>query len=204
MLRILVVALVVLVAAMFLLPRGQRGQPPQTATVLPEARPLTDVRFIDDKSPYVPPVVQGAPPAAPSRPAAPALPTSDPVIQAGLRTNFYQIDVEGRPKAQIAIKFSSRKLEGLPLPKPLYEIFVYSPRVEGVHLRFGKVARGGIRWSDRPQDFRTEVLGLVKAQQVKNAIIVPVGAKGAFVPKKTPAGADRETVLRGTTTLFSG
>ncbi len=76
----------------------------------------------------------------------------------------------------------------LPLPRPLYEIFVYSPRVEGVHLRFGKVARGGIRWSDRPQDFRTEVLGLVKAQQVKNAVIVPVGAKGGFVPKPLPQG----------------
>ena len=90
-------------------------------------------------------------------------------------------------KQIIAIKFDSRRLDGLPLPKPLYEIFVYSPRVEGVHLRFGKVARGGIRWSDRPQDFRTEVLGLVKAQQVKNAVIVPVGAKGGFVPKLLPA-----------------
>ncbi|MBX9778289.1 MAG: NAD-glutamate dehydrogenase, partial [Xanthobacteraceae bacterium] len=120
-------------------------------------------------------------------------------VQAALRTNFYQIDVEGRPKAQIAIKFSSRKLEGLPLPKPLYEIFVYSPRVEGVHLRFGKVARGGIRWSDRPQDFRTEILGLVKAQQVKNAVIVPVGAKGGFVPKQMPVGATREqTQAEGT------
>ena len=77
-------------------------------------------------------------------------------------------------------------LDGVPLPRPLYEIFVYSPRVEGVHLRFGKVARGGIRWSDRPQDFRTEILGLVKAQQVKNAVIVPVGAKGGFVPKLLP------------------
>jgi glutamate dehydrogenase len=77
-------------------------------------------------------------------------------------------------------------VEGLPLPRPLFEIFVYSPRVEGVHLRFGKVARGGLRWSDRPQDFRTEVLGLVKAQQVKNAVIVPVGAKGGFVPKQLP------------------
>jgi glutamate dehydrogenase len=115
-------------------------------------------------------------------------------VQSALRTNFYQIDVEGRPKAQIAIKFSSRKLEGLPLPKPLYEIFVYSPRVEGVHLRFGKVARGGIRWSDRPQDFRTEVLGLVKAQQVKNAVIVPVGAKGGFVPKLLPKGGTREQI----------
>ena len=115
-------------------------------------------------------------------------------MQSALRTNFYQVDVEGRPKAQIAIKFSSRKLEGLPLPKPLYEIFVYSPRVEGVHLRFGKVARGGIRWSDRPQDFRTEVLGLVKAQQVKNAVIVPVGAKGGFVPKQLPDGGTREQI----------
>jgi glutamate dehydrogenase len=111
-----------------------------------------------------------------------------------LRTNFYQPDAEGRPKAVIAIKFDSRKLDDLPLPRPLYEIFVYSPRVEGVHLRFGKVARGGIRWSDRPQDFRTEVLGLVKAQQVKNAVIVPVGAKGGFVPKKLPVGGAREAV----------
>ena len=82
----------------------------------------------------------------------------------------------------------------MPLPRPLYEIFVYAPRVEGVHLRFGKVARGGIRWSDRPQDFRTEVLGLVKAQNVKNAVIVPVGAKGGFVPKFLPAGGPREAI----------
>src|SRR5262245_40014546 len=115
-------------------------------------------------------------------------------VQSAIRTNFYQVDTEGRPKAQIAIKFSSRKLDGLPLPKPLYEIFVYSPRVEGVHLRFGKVARGGIRWSDRPQDFRTEILGLVKAQQVKNAVIVPVGAKGGFVPKQMPKGGTREQI----------
>jgi glutamate dehydrogenase len=115
-------------------------------------------------------------------------------VQSALRTNFFQLDAEGQPKQQIAIKFSSRKLEGLPLPKPLYEIFVYSPRVEGVHLRFGKVARGGIRWSDRPQDFRTEILGLVKAQQVKNAVIVPVGAKGGFVPKQMPKGGTREQI----------
>ncbi len=82
----------------------------------------------------------------------------------------------------------------MPLPRPLYEIFVYSPRVEGDHLRFGKVARGGIRWSDRPQDFRTEVLGLVKAQNVKNAVIVPVGAKGGFVPKYLPSGGSREAI----------
>ncbi len=115
-------------------------------------------------------------------------------IRSAVRTNFYQIGKDGRPHPQIAIKFDSRKIDELPLPRPLYEIFVYSPRVEGIHLRFGKVARGGIRWSDRPQDFRTEVLGLVKAQQVKNAVIVPVGAKGGFVPKKIPAGASRDTV----------
>ena len=101
-----------------------------------------------------------------------------------MRTNFYQTDNGRPPKALIAFKFDSAKIDDLPLPRPLFEIFVYSPRVEGVHLRFGKVARGGIRWSDRPQDFRTEILGLVKAQQVKNAVIVPVGAKGGFVPKR--------------------
>ncbi|HZR89631.1 MAG TPA: NAD-glutamate dehydrogenase domain-containing protein, partial [Bradyrhizobium sp.] len=115
-------------------------------------------------------------------------------VTSALRTNFYQLDAEGQPKPLIAIKFDSKKLDDLPLPRPLYEIFVYSPRVEGVHLRFGKVARGGIRWSDRPQDFRTEVLGLVKAQNVKNAVIVPVGAKGGFVPKRLPAGGAREAI----------
>ena len=114
--------------------------------------------------------------------------------QAAIRTNFYQVGADGHPKELIAIKFASRKLDDLPLPRPLYEIFVYSPRVEGVHLRFGKVARGGIRWSDRPQDFRTEILGLVKAQNVKNAVIVPVGAKGGFVPKHLPVGGARETI----------
>jgi glutamate dehydrogenase len=115
-------------------------------------------------------------------------------VQSALRTNFYQIGDDGQPKQQIAIKYESGKLSTLPAPRPLYEIFVYSPRVEGVHLRFGKVARGGIRWSDRPQDFRTEVLGLVKAQQVKNAVIVPVGAKGGFVPKHLPVGGAREAI----------
>ncbi len=113
-------------------------------------------------------------------------------VQAAIRTNFYQRDRDGRDL--IAVKFSSRKLDDMPLPRPLYEIFVYSPRVEGAHLRFGKVARGGIRWSDRPQDFRTEILGLVKAQNVKNAVIVPVGAKGGFVPKHLPRGGARETL----------
>ena len=115
-------------------------------------------------------------------------------VQSAIRTNFYQTGKDGQPKPLISVKFESRKITDLPLPRPLYEIFVYSPRVEGVHMRFGKVARGGIRWSDRPQDFRTEILGLVKAQQVKNAVIVPVGAKGGFVPKLMPKGAARDVV----------
>ena len=115
-------------------------------------------------------------------------------VEAALRTNFYQIDPGDQPKPTISVKFESGKIDGLPLPRPLYEIFVYSPRVEAVHLRFGKVARGGIRWSDRPQDFRTEVLGLCKAQQVKNALIVPVGAKGGFIPKQLPVGGPRDAI----------
>lgn len=110
------------------------------------------------------------------------------LIEAAVRTSFHQRGADGGYRPTIAIKFASGKVEGLPLPCPLYEIFVHSPRVEGIHLRFGRVARGGLRWSDRPQDFRTEVLGLVKAQQVKNAVIVPVGAKGGFVPSQLPAG----------------
>ncbi|WP_420413029.1 NAD-glutamate dehydrogenase [Roseibium sp.] len=113
-------------------------------------------------------------------------------IESILRTNFYQLDDVGQPKATVAFKIESRKIDELPQPRPFREIFVYSPRVEGVHLRFGMVARGGLRWSDRPQDFRTEVLGLVKAQQVKNAVIVPVGSKGGFVPKQLPPASDRE------------
>jgi glutamate dehydrogenase len=115
-------------------------------------------------------------------------------VMAAVRTNFYQLDRDGRAKDVIAIKFSSRMLDAAPPPRPLYEVFVYAARLEAVHLRFGKVARGGIRWSDRPQDFRTEILGLVKAQNVKNAVIVPVGAKGGFVPKRLPAGGPRETI----------
>ncbi len=117
------------------------------------------------------------------------------VIDAILRTNFFQLDADGKPKPTFAFKIDSRRIDDMPQPKPFREISVYSPRVEGVHLRFGKVARGGLRWSDRPQDFRTEVLGLVKAQQVKNAVIVPVGSKGGFVPKRLPAGGDREAVF---------
>ncbi|AMN38652.1 NAD-glutamate dehydrogenase [Rhodoplanes sp. Z2-YC6860] len=115
-------------------------------------------------------------------------------VQSAIRTNYYQLGPDGLPKSEIAIKFESRKLDSVPRPAPHYEIFVYSPRVEAVHLRFGKVARGGIRWSDRPQDFRTEILGLVKAQQVKNAVIVPVGSKGGYVPKLLPVCGPREAI----------
>jgi len=139
------------------------------------------------------------------------------VVQSAVRANFFQFTgnshgnsaansspSRGRPALReppvtpsrpspsgeraVAIKLDSRKVNGMPRPRPQFEIFICSPRLEAVHLRFGPVARGGIRWSDRPQDFRTEVLGLVKAQQVKNAVIVPVGAKGGFVPKRLPAG----------------
>ena len=104
------------------------------------------------------------------------------------------LSAQGGTKPYIAIKLDSQKLDELPAPRPLVEIFVYSPQVEGVHLRFGRIARGGIRWSDRREDFRTEILGLVKAQQVKNAVIVPVGSKGGFYPKQLPANAPREEV----------
>ncbi|QHO78652.1 NAD-glutamate dehydrogenase [Bradyrhizobium sp. CCBAU 051011] len=117
------------------------------------------------------------------------------LVQATIRTNLWQVGEDGYPRPVISFKFDARKIEDLPAPRPLYEIFVYSPRVEGIHLRFGKVARGGLRWSDRPQDFRTEILGLVKAQQVKNAVIVPVGAKGGFVPKRLPPPSNREAWL---------
>ena len=117
------------------------------------------------------------------------------VIQATLRTNFYQRTPESTYKPTLSLKLDPRAMEDMPEPKPFREIFVYSPRVEGLHLRFGKVARGGLRWSDRPQDFRTEVLGLVKAQQVKNAVIVPVGSKGGFVPKHLPTEGGREAFM---------
>ncbi len=118
------------------------------------------------------------------------------VIQAALRTNYYQKDAAGQQKTYLSIKLESAKVPELPEPKPLFEIFVYSPRVEGIHLRGGKVARGGLRWSDRPEDFRTEVLGLVKAQMVKNAVIVPVGSKGGFVLKAAPPATDREAYMK--------
>ncbi len=104
------------------------------------------------------------------------------------RTDYFQRGADGRPKPYLAFKLDPQQLPVLPAPRPRFEIFVYSPRVEGVHLRGGRVARGGVRWSDRREDFRTEVLGLMKAQTVKNAVIVPVGAKGGFVVKRPPAG----------------
>ncbi|MBA2376325.1 MAG: NAD-glutamate dehydrogenase [Rubrobacter sp.] len=116
------------------------------------------------------------------------------VILATTRTNFYQKYEDGESKEYISFKLEPGKIPELPLPKPMFEIFVYSPRMEGVHLRGGEVARGGIRWSDRREDFRTEVLGLMKAQMVKNAVIVPVGAKGGFVVKNLPMNGDREAV----------
>ena len=117
------------------------------------------------------------------------------LVQATLRTNYYQPDASGAVKPYISFKFDPEKVPDLPQPRPMFEIFVYSPRVEGVHLRGGSVARGGLRWSDRREDFRTEVLGLVKAQMVKNAIIVPVGSKGGFVPKKLHLTDGRDEFL---------
>jgi len=117
------------------------------------------------------------------------------LVRATLRTNYYRVGDGGLSSAATSFKLNSQTLPDLPEPRPLYEVWVYSPRVEGVHLRFGAVARGGLRWSDRREDFRTEVLGLVKAQAVKNAVIVPVGAKGGFVGKRLPDPADREEWL---------
>ncbi|BDU05203.1 NAD-glutamate dehydrogenase [Nocardia cyriacigeorgica] len=122
------------------------------------------------------------------------------LISATLRTNYYVTDGDGQARDFISMKVEPREIAELPKPRPQFEIFVYSPRVEGVHLRFGAVARGGLRWSDRLEDFRTEILGLVKAQAVKNAVIVPVGAKGGFVVKQPPAatgdaGADRQVMM---------
>ncbi|MBK7722833.1 MAG: NAD-glutamate dehydrogenase [Austwickia sp.] len=131
------------------------------------------------------------------------------VIQAAVRTNYYQrgtriaidpgevADAAGEgPKPTLCFKLDPQRVPNLPQPRPMFEIWVYSPRVEGVHLRFGKVARGGLRWSDRREDFRTENLGLVKAQMAKNAVIVPTGSKGAFFPKRLPPVAlDRDAWL---------
>ena len=121
------------------------------------------------------------------------------IVDAMLRTNWYQTGADGRPKPYLSFKLDPSKLPWLPAPRPEFEIFVYSPQVEGVHLRGGRVARGGLRWSDRREDFRTEVLGLMKAQMVKNAVIVPVGAKGGFVVKRA-----REDVVECYRTFIRG
>src|SRR5204863_9261618 len=118
------------------------------------------------------------------------------VIRATLRTNHWVKGADGKRKSYLSLKLDSAKVPELPEPKPLFEVFVYSPRFEAIHLRGGKVARGGLRWSDRPEDFRTEVLGLVKAQMVKNIVIVPVGSKGGFVLKRLPPGSDRDATMK--------
>ncbi len=111
-------------------------------------------------------------------------------IDATLRTSYFQMAADGRPKSYLSIKLDPRMVAEVPLPKPMFEIFVHSPQLEGVHLRMGRVARGGLRWSVRREDVRTEILGLMKAQNVKNTVIVPVGAKGGFVPRRLPATRD--------------
>ncbi|OYV48224.1 MAG: NAD-glutamate dehydrogenase, partial [Burkholderiales bacterium 21-58-4] len=118
------------------------------------------------------------------------------VVRATIRTNYFQTLKGGGHKPYLSFKFDSSQIPELPLPRPMYEIWVYSPHVEAVHLRGGKVARGGIRWSDRREDFRTEVLGLMKAQQVKNTVIVPVGSKGGFYVKQLPRSDNREIVMK--------
>jgi len=118
------------------------------------------------------------------------------MIDSSVRTNYFQTTADGKEKDYLSIKLSTRTIPDIPEPRPLYEIFVFSPRVDGVHLRSGKVARGGLRWSDRLQDYRTEVLGLVKAQQVKNAVIVPNGAKGGFVCKCPPQTGGRDAIFK--------
>ncbi|HUX80528.1 MAG TPA: NAD-glutamate dehydrogenase domain-containing protein, partial [Alphaproteobacteria bacterium] len=128
-------------------------------------------------------------------------------ISSTLRTNYYQLK-DGIPKSYVSFKIDCSAVDEMPLPRPMFEIFVYSPRVEAIHLRGGKVARGGIRWSDRREDFRTEVLGLMKAQTVKNAVIIPVGSKGGFVVKRPPAreekGALWEEVIACYRTMICG
>ncbi|MDZ7822908.1 MAG: NAD-glutamate dehydrogenase [Ahrensia sp.] len=116
------------------------------------------------------------------------------LIEATLRTSYYQRDDQENPRQTLAFKFDPHKLDGIPTPKPYREIYVFAPDVEGLHLRFGPIARGGLRWSDRSEDYRTEVLGLVKAQQVKNSVIVPVGSKGAFYPMLLPKNGTRDEV----------
>jgi len=125
------------------------------------------------------------------------------MVEATLRTNFYQAGPDGQPKPYLSFKLDPAQVPSLPKPRPMFEVFVYSTRTEAVHLRGGKVARGGIRWSDRREDFRTEILGLMKAQMVKNAVIVPVGAKGGFVVKQPPAGGGREALQEEVVACYS-
>ncbi|QCI70866.1 MULTISPECIES: NAD-glutamate dehydrogenase [Vibrio] len=117
------------------------------------------------------------------------------MITATLRTNYYQVDENKQSKPWLALKMRPSEIPDIPAPVPVFEIFVYAPDIEGVHLRGGKVARGGLRWSDRQEDFRTEILGLVKAQQVKNTVIVPVGAKGGFVCKRQHMMSGRDEIF---------
>ena len=130
------------------------------------------------------------------------------LVGAITRTNYYQPGPDGTSKPYISFKVASGELADLPLPKPFREIFVWATHVEGVHLRFGPVARGGLRWSDRRDDFRTEVLALAKAQNTKNAVIVPVGSKGGFYPKNLPKGGTAEAIraegVRAYTTFLQG
>ncbi|MBL8336384.1 MAG: NAD-glutamate dehydrogenase [Rhodoferax sp.] len=116
-------------------------------------------------------------------------------VRAIARTSHWRRDAAGRPRAYTSFKLRPSEVPGMPQPVPLWEIWVYAPRFEGLHLRGGKVARGGLRWSDRREDFRTEILGLVKAQQVKNTVIVPVGSKGGFVLKNPPPAAQRDALM---------
>ena len=125
------------------------------------------------------------------------------MVEATLRTNFFQEGQDGEPKRYLSFKLDPAQVPSLPKPRPMFEVFVYSPRTEAVHLRGGKVARGGIRWSDRREDFRTEILGLMKAQMVKNAVIVPVGAKGGFVVKQPPAEGGREALMDEVVACYS-
>ena len=125
------------------------------------------------------------------------------MVEATLRTNFFQVGQDTEPKRYLSFKLDPAQVPSLPKPRPMFEVFVYSPRTEAVHLRGGKVARGGIRWSDRREDFRTEILGLMKAQMVKNAVIVPVGAKGGFVVKQPPAEGGREALMDEVVACYS-
>ena len=125
------------------------------------------------------------------------------LMRSTLRTNYFQLTADGSPRPYLSFKLDPAQIDDMPSPRPMFEIFVYSPRTEGVHLRGGKVARGGLRWSDRREDFRTEILGLMKAQMVKNAVIVPVGAKGGFVIKRPPATGQRDAWVQEAIACYS-